>query len=78
MNSPSVPQNPKSCNTRQPVPCNLQLFDVQAARRYLFGVETLIREARTARDSRVLVAALQILRQQGQTVDALLPAESCQ
>jgi hypothetical protein len=47
-------------------------FDAAAARRYLAGVESLAREARTSRDPRVLIATLGVLERQHATVRTLL------
>ena len=51
---------------------SLPTFDVDGARQYLAGLESLAREAQASGDPRVTLAALQVLARQGTTVGALL------
>jgi hypothetical protein len=46
-------------------------LDIEAARRYLAGLEALAREARSSNDPRVLICALRVIARQGKTIDEL-------
>jgi hypothetical protein len=46
-----------------------RLIDLDSARRYLAGVESMAREASTSQDPRVITTALRVLSLQGPTVE---------
>lgn len=49
-------------------PAPVQRLDLEAARRYLAGVEALAREARTSSDPRVLIAAMLVLQRPSKSI----------
>jgi hypothetical protein len=58
---PGISQNDGNAGARLAV-C-VSTPDIEAARRYLAGLEAMAREARTSSDPRVLICALRVARQ---------------
>jgi hypothetical protein len=69
MLSPSKLSVSESVPSRRPsaVP-SMRALDLDAARRYLAGVESMAREASTSQDPRVVVTALQVIAHQSITI----------
>ena len=63
-------------NQQRPVPIQLKTFDVDSAKTYLRGVESLVREALVSDDPRVCVIVLRLLSMPQRELPVLLEGAS--